>query len=198
MALLVSAMILFLLLIVLGVVRIKHELPPALAIVICILMILDVLIIYTIVLLSINPFDHDHSIETNSIITVLRIAFGFPALLLVYDLILMVNLYCSGNKMITVMQHLQNNASFFLVRIGAKRPKGYVIFSYHMDEETGFCSHECSICLMDYKEKDVCALLDKCGHTFHHICLHMCLNESTRCPLCRQNIKDCSQRELYM
>lgn len=109
------------------------------------------------------------------------------------DIIVIVGPY-SSRKMITLMQHLHSNATFLLVRIGAKSPDGYVIFSYQMDEEIGFCSRECPICLMEYDTEDECALLDKCGHTFHHVCLHKCLVVSTRCPLCRQNITDCAQK----
>ncbi|KAK9947816.1 hypothetical protein M0R45_003419 [Rubus argutus] len=162
----------------------KPELAPAIDIVVSLLMLLIIFLVRTIVLGSISSVEY--SIDSR-IITILRIGFSIPMLPCIYDLIV-----TAGPYMIILMQHLYSNATFLLVRFGVKRPQGYVIFSYQMDEEIGFCSGECAICLMEYATKDTCALLDKCGHTFHHLCLHKYLTESTRCPLCRQNIKDCA------
>lgn len=164
----------------------KPELSPAIDIVVSMLMLLIIFLVRTMVLGSISSVEY--SIDSR-IITILRIGFSIPMLPWVYDLII-----TAGPYMIILMQHLHSNATFLLVRFGVKRPQGYVIFSYQMDEEIGFCSRECPICLMEYDTEDECALLDKCGHTFHHICLHKCLAVSTHCPLCRQNITDCAQK----
>lgn len=160
----------------------KPGLAPAIDTVANILMLLVVLILRNVLI------DCIHS----TIITVIHIGLCFSVLLSVSNLIVIIGPYCL-RKTITLMQELHSKATFFLVRIGAKRPEGYVIFSYRTDEEMGFCSGVCAICLMEYEKREKCALLDKCGHTFHHICLHECLVFSTRCPLCRQSIKDCTK-----
>lgn len=192
MELVVCAVILVSIAMVLNVISLKHELPPALQIFECVLVILCVIILYAILLDSIIVPLHDHHAidDIDFILTLVRIGFCIVILLLVCHFIVLVVQHCSRRKTIALLQHLHNNATFLLVRIGAKRPQGYVVFSYRMDEEIGFCSRECAICLTEYEAKDKCALLDKCGHIFHHLCLHKCLVESIHCPLCRQNIKD--------
>nr|XP_011459747.1 PREDICTED: putative RING-H2 finger protein ATL19 [Fragaria vesca subsp. vesca] len=117
------------------------------------------------------------------IVTGLSYGFYIPMLPCVYDILSTLG---STRRMVKLM----HDATFLLVAIGAKSPQGYAIFSYQMDHEKGFCKGECAICLMEYETKDKCALLDKCGHTFHHKCLYENLAVSTSCPLCRECIKD--------
>ncbi len=94
-----------------------------------------------------------------------------------------------------MQQELYCGVEFPFIRIGARRPEGYVILSYQMDLEMGFCDGECAICLMEFEEEDECALLDKCDHIFHHLCLHKWLAISSRCPTCRQSTKNCTKKE---
>jgi len=43
----------------------------------------------------------------------------------------------------------------------------------------------CSICLGDYKDKDVIRLLPDCGHVFHLKCVDPWLRLHPTCPVCR-------------
>lgn len=43
----------------------------------------------------------------------------------------------------------------------------------------------CSICLDDYKEKDVVSVLPHCGHFFHLKCINPWLRLHPSCPVCR-------------
>ncbi|XP_021769586.1 RING-H2 finger protein ATL70-like [Chenopodium quinoa] len=43
----------------------------------------------------------------------------------------------------------------------------------------------CSICLADYKGKDVLRLLPECGHAFHLKCVDPWLRVHPTCPVCR-------------
>eukprot|EP01034_Spumella_vulgaris_P021630 gene21630-27669_t len=49
---------------------------------------------------------------------------------------------------------------------------------------------DCSICLMDILEGNVCRVLpDPCGHVFHLACIDQWFKQSTKCPLCKRNMK---------
>ncbi|XP_010034162.1 RING-H2 finger protein ATL70-like [Eucalyptus grandis] len=43
----------------------------------------------------------------------------------------------------------------------------------------------CSICLLEYKERDVLRLLLDCGHYFHSKCIDQWLRTNPSCPNCR-------------
>ncbi|KAK3407970.1 hypothetical protein EUGRSUZ_J00298 [Eucalyptus grandis] len=43
----------------------------------------------------------------------------------------------------------------------------------------------CSICLLEYKERDVMRLLPDCGHYFHSKCVDPWLRTNPSCPNCR-------------
>ncbi|XP_062020940.1 uncharacterized protein LOC133737393 [Rosa rugosa] len=155
---------------------------PAIDITVSILMILVIFLVRTIALGTISIVEPSLDYR---IVKGLGYGFYIPMLPCVYDIISTVGSCCSRT-----MVKLMHNANFLMVTIGAKSPEGYAIFSYQMDQEKAFCRGECAICLMEYEIKDNCALLDICGHTFHHKCLYENLAMSTRCPLCRQSIKD--------
>ncbi|XP_024164113.1 uncharacterized protein LOC112171112 [Rosa chinensis] len=155
---------------------------PAIDIAVSILTILVIFLFRTIALGTISIVEPSLDYR---VVTGLGYGFYIPMLPWVYDIITTVGSCCSRT-----MVKLMHNATFLMVTIGAKSPEGYAIFNYQVDQEKGFCRGECAICLMEYETKDKCALLDKCGHTFHHKCLYENLAMSTRCPLCRQSIKD--------
>ena len=46
---------------------------------------------------------------------------------------------------------------------------------------------ECIICLDKIKRNSVITKL-KCGHIFHHNCLHKWVNTKNSCPICRDKI----------
>ena len=126
----------------------------------------------------------DYSWIITSIGYVYYLIIGIEMLRCVYDLSIILGSCCSRP-----MAKLMHRATFILTSIGAKSPEGYAIFSYQMDREMGFGEAECAICLMEYETKEKCALLEKCGHTFHFKCLYENLAVSTRCPLYRRSIK---------
>ncbi|KAI3793566.1 hypothetical protein L1987_36185 [Smallanthus sonchifolius] len=46
----------------------------------------------------------------------------------------------------------------------------------------------CSICLADYKPKDVVRLLPACGHLYHVSCIDTWLKAHPTCPMCRNGV----------
>jgi hypothetical protein len=51
-------------------------------------------------------------------------------------------------------------------------------------------TNECSICLVCFKDGDVCRRLpEPCGHCFHKECVDHWFELSTSCPLCKRSIK---------
>ncbi|KAL3718108.1 hypothetical protein ACJRO7_003269 [Eucalyptus globulus] len=46
----------------------------------------------------------------------------------------------------------------------------------------------CSICLSEYKERDVLRLLPDCGHYFHSKCIDQWLRTNPSCPNCRTSL----------
>lgn len=49
-----------------------------------------------------------------------------------------------------------------------------------------FCfSIRCSICLGEYKEKEVLRVMPSCHHNFHLVCIDVWLQKQTTCPICR-------------
>lgn len=68
------------------------------------------------------------------------------------------------------------------------------ILSYHVvtysdvkikRKDSGSCSSCCSICLADYKGKDLLRQLPDCGHLFHVKCVDPWLRLNPTCPNCR-------------
>lgn len=58
------------------------------------------------------------------------------------------------------------------------------------DEENGSTASNnscCSICLGDYKERDLLLLLPHCGHLFHVKCITQWLLVNLTCPICRSS-----------
>lgn len=47
----------------------------------------------------------------------------------------------------------------------------------------------CTICLGDYKEKEVLRVLPRCGHAFHVICIDVWLRQHPTCPVCRISLQ---------
>jgi len=52
------------------------------------------------------------------------------------------------------------------------------------------CFNRCSICLGEYKEKDVLRIIPTCRHNFHLACLDLWLQKQTTCPICRVSLKE--------
>ncbi|XP_027936356.1 RING-H2 finger protein ATL70-like [Vigna unguiculata] len=53
---------------------------------------------------------------------------------------------------------------------------------------TSSSSSSCSICLMDYKDRDSLRVLPACGHFFHVKCVDPWLRINMTCPVCRTTI----------
>ncbi|GMP87614.1 hypothetical protein CsSME_00039916 [Camellia sinensis var. sinensis] len=48
---------------------------------------------------------------------------------------------------------------------------------------------ECSVCLAEFGDNDLCRVLPKCNHCFHIDCVDMWFYSHTNCPLCRTRVK---------
>ena len=56
--------------------------------------------------------------------------------------------------------------------------------------QASLTSCECSICLMDIQEGNICRMLpEPCGHVFHLACIDEWLRQSLVCPLCKRSIR---------
>ncbi|CAN6276646.1 unnamed protein product [Urochloa humidicola] len=49
---------------------------------------------------------------------------------------------------------------------------------------------QCSICLGEYKEKEILRIIPTCQHNFHLACLDLWLQKQTTCPICRVSLKE--------
>lgn len=49
---------------------------------------------------------------------------------------------------------------------------------------------QCSICLGEYKEKEILRIIPTCRHDFHLACLDLWLQKQTTCPICRVSLKE--------
>lgn len=49
---------------------------------------------------------------------------------------------------------------------------------------------QCSICLGEYKEKEILRIIPTCRHNFHLACLDLWLEKQTTCPICRVSLKE--------
>ncbi|KAI6707577.1 hypothetical protein NL676_010539 [Syzygium grande] len=49
---------------------------------------------------------------------------------------------------------------------------------------------QCSICLGEYREKEVLRIMPICGHTFHLSCIDAWLRKRSTCPVCRFHLQD--------
>ncbi|KAI5082207.1 hypothetical protein GOP47_0001950 [Adiantum capillus-veneris] len=47
----------------------------------------------------------------------------------------------------------------------------------------------CTICLSDYKEKEILRILPRCGHAFHISCIDLWLRQHHTCPVCRISLQ---------
>lgn len=47
----------------------------------------------------------------------------------------------------------------------------------------------CTICLSDYKVKEVLRILPRCGHAFHIACIDLWLRQHHTCPVCRISLQ---------
>lgn len=61
----------------------------------------------------------------------------------------------------------------------------YAHAKLHKDKSTASCC--CSVCLADYKDKDMLRLLPDCGHLFHLKCVDPWLRLNPTCPICRNS-----------
>ncbi|BAF15521.1 RING-H2 finger protein ATL68 isoform X1 [Oryza sativa Japonica Group] len=57
--------------------------------------------------------------------------------------------------------------------------------AFHSEDDT-----QCSICLSEYKEKDILRIVPICHHNFHLYCLDAWLLKQTTCPICRISLKE--------
>ncbi|GAB2272625.1 hypothetical protein Dimus_007447 [Dionaea muscipula] len=55
------------------------------------------------------------------------------------------------------------------------------------EEDSNSTPSSCSICLAEYKSKDLLRLLPDCGHLFHLRCVDPWLRINASCPLCRMS-----------
>ncbi|GLJ38557.1 hypothetical protein SUGI_0786170 [Cryptomeria japonica] len=55
---------------------------------------------------------------------------------------------------------------------------------------------ECSICLSEFAENEVCKLLPNCNHSFHTECIDMWLFSHDSCPLCKTNAHPSTNEQL--
>ncbi|KAF5729390.1 putative RING-H2 finger protein ATL71 [Tripterygium wilfordii] len=53
-------------------------------------------------------------------------------------------------------------------------------------------AQSCSICLADYKERDMVRLMPECDHIFHLQCIDPWLRLHTTCPMCRSSLSSTS------
>lgn len=61
-------------------------------------------------------------------------------------------------------------------------------FSYS-NKEYSKITQECTICLGDFEENDICTHLPKpCGHYYHKECINKWFHKSSKCPLCGRYI----------
>nr|XP_009600924.1 RING-H2 finger protein ATL70-like [Nicotiana tomentosiformis] len=84
------------------------------------------------------------------------------------------------NEMIFIQQGLDENT----IRTYPKLL--YAQVKAHKVGDTA-SSSGCSICLADYKDKDMLRLLPNCGHLFHLICIDPWLRLHPTCPICRNS-----------
>ncbi|XP_062217796.1 putative RING-H2 finger protein ATL62 [Phragmites australis] len=49
---------------------------------------------------------------------------------------------------------------------------------------------QCSICLGEYREKEMLRIMPTCRHNFHLECIDVWLQKQTTCPICRISLKD--------
>uniref|UniRef100_A0A0D9W8E1 RING-type domain-containing protein n=1 Tax=Leersia perrieri TaxID=77586 RepID=A0A0D9W8E1_9ORYZ len=57
--------------------------------------------------------------------------------------------------------------------------------TFHSEDDA-----QCSICLSEYKEKDILRIVPICHHNFHLYCLDAWLLKQTTCPICRISLKE--------
>lgn len=50
--------------------------------------------------------------------------------------------------------------------------------------------YRCSICLGEYREKEILRIMPTCRHNFHLECIDVWLRKQTTCPICRISLKD--------
>lgn len=71
---------------------------------------------------------------------------------------------------------------------GSAEPPSVIDFSENEKSSPDAC--ECSICLMDIQEGNICRVLpDPCGHIFHQSCIDEWFKQSAACPLCKRSMK---------
>ncbi|PWZ38717.1 E3 ubiquitin-protein ligase ATL42 [Zea mays] len=49
---------------------------------------------------------------------------------------------------------------------------------------------QCSICLGEYREKEILRIIPTCRHSFHLACLDLWLEKQTTCPICRVSLEE--------
>ena len=58
-------------------------------------------------------------------------------------------------------------------------------------------SKNCSICMLDYQNEDLCIDLPGCKHPHHFQCIKAWLEKKPNCPICRSNVRLGMIRELH-
>ncbi|KAL6899510.1 hypothetical protein ACP4OV_006168 [Aristida adscensionis] len=61
----------------------------------------------------------------------------------------------------------------------------YSCEDFHSEDDA-----QCSICLGEYKEKEILRIMPTCRHNFHLECIDVWLQKQTTCPICRVSLKD--------
>ncbi|GJY47956.1 RING-H2 finger protein ATL56-like protein [Tanacetum coccineum] len=59
-------------------------------------------------------------------------------------------------------------------------------FQYYSQNDI---SHDCSICLEGFKERDMCRAMQVCDHFFHAKCVDTWLVKVPSCPICRRVVR---------
>ncbi|XP_043698998.1 RING-H2 finger protein ATL74-like [Telopea speciosissima] len=57
---------------------------------------------------------------------------------------------------------------------------------------------QCTVCLIEYQDKDVLRILPYCGHSFHVTCIDVWLQQHSTCPVCRISLRESPERKCVM
>ncbi|GAV90684.1 zf-RING_2 domain-containing protein [Cephalotus follicularis] len=112
--------------------------------------------------------------------------------------VILVLIWCLRNVCVRYRQYLDSDDQTQEADIEAGSGRGTVTdkslivlqplptLVYHMSHEEGReTSGDCSICLEEFKDKDMLIILPHCNHMFHKLCIHQWLLRNQHCPLCR-------------
>ncbi|PKA47554.1 RING-H2 finger protein ATL38 [Apostasia shenzhenica] len=57
---------------------------------------------------------------------------------------------------------------------------------------------QCTVCLLEYQEKDLYRVLPYCGHDFHADCIDTWLKQHSTCPVCRVSLRNSPDKKQRM